>query len=209
MKTALSSESLNSAMAAVTDYLLPDLPLFPFFGSLLGYTRNGSLIEGDDDLDFFIDRRRFDELVGKISNSRSFEILIYDLRSPFILFRATAVPEVPIAVHGYRTETHSIVDRWNFSGLPHFGLLSLRVPNALVFPLEYRSDLALWMPCHSEALCRFLYGKKWRTPQTKFVDYKAVAVLGTPIRLYGKAARLSQIIINNLKKFAPNRSVKA
>lgn len=197
-----SSTDLEATIVAVTRLLPAEITVFPFFGSLLGYTREGRPVEGDDDIDLFVRSQDFWIIVSTVVHSPAFEIQLLSSSAPFLLFRSKTGPKVPIAIHGYWSRRDSIVDRWNFSGLPRVGFLQLRVAKKLLFPLEYRAEFGLWMPAHPERLCRYLYGRNWRTPQTKSRDYKAVALIGQPVRLYGRAARVLQQTITLVKRIA-------
>lgn len=198
---------LERALTLVGENIGSTTMVIPFFGTLLGLTREGHPIEADDDLDFFVDQIDFAELLSQLRKSEVFEILFVSKTTDFAVALTKDADRVPIAFHGYERIKGHLLDRWNWSGIPEVGFLALRVPDSLVFPVSSWKRSGLAFPAHPQALCRFLYGKSWEVPKTKFKDYKTLALFGRPISVHGAVARLSHAAIRAIKRvirFRPN-----
>jgi|688.fasta_scaffold658300_1 hypothetical protein len=160
---------------------------FPFFGTLLGLTRNGMMIQGDDDIDFACDSNMLFTIVvliesnfnvltqldivdhetgaGAISMVLKFDdnlvhldIYSYISNDSFCIF----------PVHW--TDQRSVVENW------------LKVPAELIdacrkYLLIKSSDFKI---TDLEELCGYLYGNRWKESLRKNVDYVHILKDGVP-----------------------------
>ena len=57
MKSTLSEQSLNFTLKFFSNTMNGKCEYFLFFGSLLGMVREGKPITGDDDVDFYVNKK--------------------------------------------------------------------------------------------------------------------------------------------------------
>ena len=177
MKPKLKLSELNHSLSVAHKMLDGKCEWFPFFGTLLGIVRDGSLIDGDDDVDIYVHHKNYD-LVKSILHDNGFEI-DYN-QNPnhtpyfFQIIGAHDGVNIRIDFHFYIDSDDDlfIEDWWRHTtsnGIEDI----LRIPKPFIFPLkgiEYKNIL-ITIPNHSDILCDFLYGKNWRLPQQKGVEY--------------------------------------
>lgn len=187
MKSSISVADNLFALELFSKILVDYSPI-PFFGTLLGLVREGKPIFGDDDVDFYVDVKFFDEVVAtlqmhgfvlrqgfpNISNyfcQLEQEYQGHHIRVDFYFFE-------------HEVDEMVLIDRWNFRGFVHDATTKLRVPTPLMFPLA-KKDWPwgdCFMPAHSKLVLEFLYGIDWVTPMKKDLEYKIQVFGGRPIR---------------------------
>jgi len=162
---------------------------FVFFGTLLGLTRDHSTIAGDDDVDFYVNKRFFGS-VAKIIQDLG--VVIDSSKHPneseWFLQVKTNIDNLDIQVDFYFYDTVSnkdyLLEYWNFPGRPSDINNVLKVPKVFVFPIRpttYRGQ-EVNIPNLPELICEFLYGINWRIPMRKKLDYVATTIGGRPVR---------------------------
>jgi hypothetical protein len=166
----------------------------PFYGTLLGLTRNGSAIDGDDDVDFWIAKSKRSEVISLLENT-PFEIDFSDAVNHTDHFlqakRKVGLTTTIVDFYFYETSLDGqvIVDKWNFTAMWTLPANELHVPVELVFPLkpEMFWDVELYMPANKKALCEFLYGEGWIRPMSKGTEYTTSIVNNKPTFSVGSA----------------------
>ncbi|WP_455918344.1 hypothetical protein [Ensifer canadensis] len=150
------------------------LNAFPFFGTLLGLTRENDILSHDDDVDFYVDMKHRDELIVQIRDI-GFELdeNVYPNTTQYFLQGRREIDGVVTFVDFYLYEDQQewpyILDRWNFPGVPEDEAMHLRVDKSAVFPLTARIyfGVEVMLPANPEECCRFLYGDEWRQKRSK------------------------------------------
>ena len=175
------------SMLYFSRHLEPFEPVI-FFGTLLGFVRQGMPIDGDDDVDFYIDRRHFVGVRDKL-RSMGFDVRgRYPNISDWFIQVSGCVEGHEVRVDFYFYESDSerqiLLERWNFKGQVDDSLQAMRVPSPLFFPLRRVRifDGAIYVPSYPELICEFLYGPNWREPKKKNSDYDIKVVAGRPVR---------------------------
>ena len=167
------------------------IPYFIFFGTLLGVTRDNDIIKNDDDVDIYINIKERDKLFS-IINETEFQI-DYDApqnQTNFFLQLYRKIDEnifSYVELYFYEEFDKYIVDRWNFRGLGHKKSASIYIPKKIIFPtkeIKFNNDLVC-IPNDEQRVCKFLYGKNWRVPMIKRMDYRTVILYGKPYQLTG------------------------
>ena len=159
----------------------------PFYGTLLGITRDASAIDGDDDVDFWIAKSKRSETISLLENT-PFEVDFSDENnhSDYFLQATRNIGSTTTYVDFYFYETSQdgevIIDKFNFRALWTLPANELHVPADLVFPLksEVFQDVELYMPANKQALCEFLYGEAWVRPLSKGKDYTTSIINNKP-----------------------------
>ena len=174
------------------------IEFFPFFGTLLGLTRDSKPIEGDDDVDFYVNILHFAH-VKSLLNDLGFQV-DYKTRPNHTEFfiQAKGLLEgqfvrVDFYFYDGEIDPNFLIERWNFPAQPEKSKNHLRLPKALVFPLRNIDycGINIPFPKYPEIICEFLYGINWRTPQKKHKDYQMVMLGGRPIRIQQTEGKIS------------------
>lgn len=168
-----------------------DVEHFVFFGTLLGMSRCGAPIEGDDDVDFYVNRKDYG-IVQSMLIDLGFEIdyTTYPNNSDCFIQVDGNLNDIDLRVDFYFYDSDSdenfILENWNFLAQPNNTSLTLKLPKPLVYPIIMvpYSDGKIALPQHSEIICEFLYGVNWKTPQKKGTDYTMHMIGGRPVRVF-------------------------
>ena len=186
MKNARPVEMNLDNLRLVSD-CLKDIPHFIFFGTLLGYVREGSIIKGDDDIDIYVDRKMrkaINELLAgsemKIRRRKE------KFKTEFFAQGVRSFGEVQTFADFYcyedNPERDYVVDNWNFHGKFKNPETAMHVPRSLLFPLQsgQMQGINVSLPADPEGCCEFLYGKNWKTPLAKGSEYTTKIVNHRP-----------------------------
>jgi hypothetical protein len=180
----------SNNLQIVLDYWAPILDEFgaiPFFGTLLGLTRDGKLIENDDDVDFILPFEHRSQVEQLILASEYRTIYSHGVEeNPWCIQAQKNIDSHTLVIDFYFYHLNSsqtkIVLPFNFFNNWNDSHFHLHVPINLVFPLIKRSFgiTVINFPQQSEALVRFLYGSKWDVPLNKFIDYRLKMISNEP-----------------------------
>ena len=161
---------------------ISDLEAFVFFGTLLGYQREGNIIVSDDDVDIYINARNYTNLLDALSES-DFEVKTMPhkkwyhwSRTPLIVqaMRVQNGTESFVDFYLYNDEAFDYLEeKWNFQGKWRDVKTAIHIPKNLIFPLlEVKMQgINIRIPAKSQEVCAFLYGPGWQTPALKGEDY--------------------------------------
>jgi len=167
--------------------ILKDIEYFIFFGTLLGVVRDNRLIDGDDDVDLYVNIKDKDKLI-KILRDHNIEVnltLPMNKSGYFIqVFRKINGKTLTIDFYLYETELEKnyIIERWNLEGGTHIESKYLRIPKIFIYPIKetiFREE-KIPVPAQGELICEFIYGKNWKTKLKKDEEYKIEIVNGLP-----------------------------
>ncbi len=154
--------------------LLQDIKVFPFFGTLLGITREKNIIKNDDDIDFYVDVKNREKLLDIMSNS---PFTLTDHNHAHFLQVSRLVDTTQTYVDFYLYENSNklsyINDRWNFLGTQDDAETAIHIPKDIIFPLTYKKvfGVKVCMPAAPKKCCEFLYGAGWQVPRRKGSEY--------------------------------------
>tara|TARA_Y100000310_G_scaffold342719_1_gene447073 strand:- start:252 stop:1619 length:1368 start_codon:yes stop_codon:yes gene_type:complete len=146
---------------------------FIFFGTLLGYCRQNNIIDGDDDVDFYVDISHRAEII-EILKKLEFEISI---GNPYFLQGKRIIEGCPTYVDFYLYENEEqreyVLERWNFLAQPYNVATHLHVPKEMIFPTQNGTigNIKIKVPQDMHACCSFLYGEYYKIPMKKGTQY--------------------------------------
>jgi len=162
-----------------------------FFGSLLGVTRDNALIEGDDDVDFYVNLKErekviaiLDDLSVQIDFSKKPNNSSYFIQADFE--HRNKRLRVDFYFYESDIDDNYIYERWNFEAKPKYEQFMLKIPKVFIYPLnKIESNYGcIYMPAHPELICEYLYGSRWKTPLKKNQEYQVRVMGGKPYMFY-------------------------
>ena len=167
--------------------LFKNVEYFIFFGTLLGITREKGIIDGDDDIDFYVNLKDRSKLIDNFKNNNIDVDLTLSVNknNHFLQIKRIVNNKVLIAdIYFYETdiEKNFIIERWNFEGGTNDASKHLRIPKIFIFPLKKLlfKSCEISIPKESELICEFLYGINWKKKLKKDKEYKIKVINGKP-----------------------------
>ena len=187
--------------------ILVDVEHFLFFGGLLGFVRDGDMIEGDDDIDIYVNLKDREKILSLLK-STDFEI---DLGSwpndtPYFLQATKYVDGVETLIEFYfyeeKTNSQFVLERWNFVGSVNKVNTHLLIPKDILFPIKKAAffDTNISLLANPEMVCEYLYGSKWRSPLSKGEQYYTLIVNNRPLVFFGVRGKILYKILKIIKK---------
>ena len=163
----------TAQLVELYDTIMPLLNLFNndygaevilFYGSLLGYHRDGNFIHGDDDIDVIVPRTYRERLIHYIQANKP-ETIRITLNEPDILQLRTNLTG-PFDIYFYDEPVNSkdICIRWDGNLL--FKRCDIFPTRSVVF-----NGHTIHIPNNPGAILLELYGLEWCIPKVKNVDY--------------------------------------
>ena len=167
--------------------LFNNVEYFIFFGTLLDITREKGLIEGDDDIDFYVNLKDRSQLIQNLRNNNiEVDLSISVNKNDHFLQIKRIFNNKNLITDFYFYETNidenHIVERWNFEGGTNDSSKHLKIPKVFVFPLKkiLFKSVEINIPKESELICEFLYGTNWKKKLKKNKKYKIKVINGKP-----------------------------
>ena len=186
---SLSQASMKQALVKFSIELQKNkIEHFIFFGTLLGIIRNGEPIQGDDDVDFYVNKIHYNK-IRNLLTSLGYKLDYSKLPNHtehFIqlnLHLNNMQVRVDFYFYDSNTDENFLLESWNFRGRPDDKNNIIKVPKPLVFPLKIKSfeGTEVFIPQYPEIVCEFLYGKNWSIPIKKKTEYIVTMIGGRPL----------------------------
>tara|TARA_R110000803_G_scaffold41987_4_gene90152 strand:+ start:396 stop:974 length:579 start_codon:yes stop_codon:yes gene_type:complete len=158
-----------------------------FFGTMLGIHRDGDVIDGDDDCDFYLPSKLYNE-VKNLLLSNGYTLSPYDTKDTFTQFKTIIdSQEVLIDLYYYFDyDEDYVIDKWNFFGQPHNPDKWIAIPKHALFdfkPVTYKGTTIL-TPNNPEYLCKYLYGERYKEKLIKGKEYTMEIIGNFPQIIY-------------------------
>ncbi len=182
------SKEINRKNLIDISIALSNIEYFIFFGTLLGVVREGDVIDGDDDVDIYVNIDFRDELIRLIKQSDFFidQDSIFNKKSNYFVQANRKYGDVVSFVDFYffedRLDEEYIVERWNFKGIPDDPNLAIHIPKSFVYPVvnEEFYGVNICLPSDGKAMCQYLYGDDWELPLKKGAQYSVEIIDNAP-----------------------------
>lgn len=164
-----------------------ELDYFIFFGTLLGLTRDGAPIKGDDDVDFYVNAKDRDALIQKLTELDIEIESDYPNNTPHFLNIQKDFGDHKLSADFYFFDSEKdddyLLEHWNFTGDFNNPRNTLKLPKIFVYPIavEIYRNAPIKLPNRTNLINEFLYGPNWRIPAQKKIDYDIRIVGGRPI----------------------------
>lgn len=172
---------LNLLNLKLMSRLLKDVDHFIFFGTLLGFEREGTIIEGDDDIDIMVDIKHRDRVAEILKNSRFRGNIDKQMRRwpSFLSVRRPLEGRRTIAdIYFYENDPNKeyILEKWNFMANFRDPASHIHIPKSLIYPFrrETMGDFQVQVPAKPAACCAYLYGDTWNVPRKKGEEYQMI-----------------------------------
>lgn len=171
MKTKLSipKELLRSNLVDMS-IILHDANIEHFIqgGTLIGLVRDGDIIEGDDDIDFFVDISEQYKFINVLRNSK-YDITYNDFSNVpltymrcFIIENNTRV-KIDFSFYDNFYDLDYLIDRSSYK--KQIG----HMPKDIIFPIVQKEFFGtkISFPYRGDLLCDFQYDSQWKTKLSK------------------------------------------
>lgn len=164
--------------------LFKNINFFIFYGTLLGMERNGTIIEGDDDIDILIDINDKNQVLSLIKKTENLEINENNSNKYFVQLNKTSNNILScIDLYFYINEAKNdyIIEKHNFLSFIENPNYSIHIPKDLIFPLKYSKLFKeVKVPNKPDSLCKYLYGPSWKSPLRKNSGYRMEIIDNKP-----------------------------
>lgn len=200
------SQEVNKENLAYFCSILDGIEYFVFFGTLLGLVRDKNLIEGDDDIDFYVPASERARLISRLAdNGFSIDLKQPPNNTPFFLQVRRYIFNTEVLADFYlfeRSGGEFLIDRWNYSGRSSQDNNALYVPSNLIYPIKKANfnGKCVNMPNKAVELCEFLYGSKWGERLQKGVAYRTIIWRNRPLILTGRFSLMKYKMLSLIKK---------
>ena len=167
--------------------LFDNVEYFIFFGTLLGITRENRLIDGDDDIDFYVNLKDREQLINNLKDNNivvDFTLSV-NKNEHFLQVKRLINNKILIADFYFyedNIENNFVIEQWNFEGGTKDKSKHLRIPKILIYPLKkviFKSRV-MFLPKECELICEFLYGRSWNKKLKKDLEYEIKVINGRP-----------------------------
>ena len=194
-------QRLNFQNLLSVSSLIKDIEYFIFYGTLLGITRDDSIIKGDDDVDFMVSYNSKKILLKKMSLIKTFKLnnkVSNNYFVQYIKIKRGIKTFVDFYFYLNNSKKNYIIDRHNWLGNIYDKKFALHFPKKMIFPINKSGKFN--MPKNSKASCQYLYGKTWSIPLKKNINYRPEIINNRPLlirRSYlGSITRMIKELLN-------------
>ena len=168
--------------------LIKDLEHFVFYGTLLGLVREKNLIEGDDDIDFYINIKERQKLISilKANSINVDETLSINKNECFLqIMRSHNNINYVVDFYFYNSvpDEFNIIEKWNFEGKIGDVTTHLKIPKIFIYPIKSIEvkNCQFYFPSHPLYLCEYIYGPNWKIKMKKDQEYKIKVINNKPV----------------------------
>ena len=156
-------------------------------GTLLGLVRGGSPIEGDDDVDFYVNKKNRQDILKILEKAQvSINFEAWPNSTDHFLQILCPINGIEVRVDFYfydaETDKNYLLEYWNYRGAVHDSTTVLRTPKVFYYPIQNQEfhGFVVKLPNLHFELLEFLYGVNWRQPVSKN-KYLTIVRSGRPI----------------------------
>jgi len=185
MNKITKRDSINNRNLVEIAQLISGLDYLIFFGTLLGIVRSKSLIEGDDDIDFIINKKDFSKLKKLLKDNG---YIITHEKIDYISFNKKSISEEhTIDFYGFEINEEFIWLNESFYDNCLFKLdrHKMKIPKDIIFK-TITNELNIKIPKHPKKVLEYIYGEKWEIYLKKNKEYFIFFKKNIPVITYNK-----------------------
>ena len=160
---------------------LKNIDYFVFFGTLLGLVREGNIIQGDDDIDLYVNVKDKKNIFNILKNSPYKKTK--NSSDYFLQFKRKYNNESSIVdIYFYEDLNKDYIkEKHNFFGLYKYSLFTLHIPKKIIFPIQIKNffNVDIKLPSKPKMVCSFLYSQNWKIKLSK-EKYKMLLIFHKP-----------------------------
>ena len=163
----LSIEVLINTLMRITTLLKNNnIEYFIMFGTLLGYIRDGSIIDQDDDVDIYVHTSQYNKIKNlKLDKGWSFGIVSQN-KIIQIYFENKSFAD--IYFYDMMKDGEHIIEKWNYNGIKY--------KKNDIFPLKQAvlNGIDVYIPNKPVDITKYVYGERYTEKLRKDVDYSII-----------------------------------
>ena len=164
--------------------LLEKYSPFIFYGTLLGITRERSLIKNDDDVDILVDFKYKKKVISKLNKVKNFRVNKKIANTYFVQFinnKKNVKTFIDFYFYINNKDKKYIIEKHNWLSTINSKAHEIHIPKKLIFPLKkIKGFQNIFFPNQCQKLCSFLYGASWKSPLKKNTGYRMEIVNNRP-----------------------------
>ena len=141
LSTNISLEDNEKNLFFFLDFF-KNIEYFIFFGTLLGITRDNGLIDGDDDIDFYVNLKDRNKLIQNLRNNNIDIDLTLSVNKNDHFLQIKRIVDNKVLISDFyfyedNIEKNFIIEKWNFEGGTDDKTKYLRIPKIFIYPVIY------------------------------------------------------------------------
>lgn len=158
-----------------------------FYGTALGLHRDNDVIDGDDDIDIFIDTKDFDLFNNILLSGGYKQSYIHTGQQAFPgVFCQYIRESVLVDIYCFYNAGKYVVDPWALAGTPNDVSTHVKHLRSDIFPVKSinYAGVQINVPNNSEAICKSIYGSRYMEKLRKDIDYRMTIQNGSLKTIY-------------------------
>lgn len=173
MKTGINKH-INRKNLLFVCSMLKDIEYCVCYGTALGLYREKDIIEGDDDVDFLVNKVDYEKVLS-LMEKNGYKKTKYQHPEVFSQFYKNIEKTRTLVDFYFYEDTHFdyVIEKWNVFGKPEDASLHAHIPKDIIFPIlkETYFETQIKIPNNLEKMCKFIYGDKFMQPLQKQKEY--------------------------------------
>ena len=191
MRNCTIEEGVNDRNLELISELINTLDYILFYGTLLGVTRSGVTIPGDDDIDIIMKIEDRDKVISLII-SAGFPVELNswpnNISECFLQCKLKNEFGVGFVDFYFVSELGShMIDSWSFWGMPANPLCYIKIDRKWLIDVDLLpfGGSKIKVPKERKHVLEYLYGSSWSQPLKKGDLYLTIPFRGRPYHFFG------------------------
>lgn len=207
MRNCSIEDGVNDRNLEIVSELLINLDYIIFYGTLLGVTRAGATIPGDDDIDIIMKIEARDEVLRLLKNAgHAVELNEWPNNKSNSFLQCSFENEFGagyVDFYFIAEKENYFVDSWSFWGMDKNPLCYIKIDKDWLYEIDllpFRNS-KLKVPKARKRVLEFLYGTSWSQPVKKGDSYLTIPFRGKPYQVFGRYKILALVYMKIIRTF--------